>query len=276
MPINNPALYNAALSGACGGYSQSRLVTDPNQTSYTALVNAAKVFAAMIDAEIPTIPAGATAKHVNLLLSICQNTLGGRAITSLLATDYLVLAKGIAAEYREYHDSLLNEPSSTAIGFFPLDAPSGIPGYSTLSRNPTFGVEDDDTVTIDVGSGITLLDQYITVANDPDDTSIQGLWLFNLWRYVSSTADPTYLTLRVYKYSILAVETLLFETVGNIIGDTVAEYELLVAPIPSPLPMASTDRLVLKIYATTASAVPITVHFLHNGSVHASYIVAVN
>lgn len=271
MAINNPALYNAALTGACGGYNQSRVVTSAVQTSYASQVATAKAFAAAVDSLIPTIPSGATAKHVNLLLSICQNTLGGRALTDTLQSAYATIAAAIAAEYREYHDSLLSEPSSVALQLFPLDIPSDIPGYSLLSRTPTFGAEDDDTVTITVADGLTLLDSYITVPGDPDATSIEGIWLLNLWRYVSSTVDPSSLTIRIYSRSLTGVETLVFEVPGNAIGSTAAEYEFLAAPVPTPVPISTTDRLVMKIYASTASAAPVTIHFLHNGLAHSSY-----
>jgi hypothetical protein len=276
MPINNPALYNAVLSAAAGGYSQGRVLINPTSSIYNPQVDAAKVFASVVDSQIPNIPTGATQKHVNLLLSICQNTLGQRTINSTIVGDYTSIASGIAAEYRAYHDALIAEPSTVVNQFFPIEIASDIPGFLSLVRQPSFGPEEDDSVTIDVTDGQVLIDTpYLTVPNDPGETSISGIWLLNMWRSCD-TLSVANLIYKFYSRTSVGVESLILEATGSTINDTNPEYEFGAAPTPTPIPINLTDRIVLKVYAETSSAVPVTVHFYHDGTAHASYIVNVN
>jgi hypothetical protein len=99
--MNNPALYDAAYSGAIGGASQ-RWITSTSETGYSSLVNAAIAFAVAVDAEIPPVGGeGPSDAESDLLLAICLGFWSSRNPTSTNSNDYLKAAQAVATLYAE-------------------------------------------------------------------------------------------------------------------------------------------------------------------------------
>lgn len=155
--------------------------------------------------------------------------------------------------------------------YYCTNADSNIVGYETMGSSPT-GAVSDETAVVDNTTGLVLIDQYVTPPGVPGVTTIAaGSWLFNYWSYVSSSAGITKLTFKVYMRSLAGVETLLFSTDTAEINATVLtalQHEYFTT---NPVLVANTDRLVLKVYASTTHTASTTVHFYHDGSASSSH-----
>src|SRR5262245_55913226 len=92
---NNPILLNAAISGLSGG-CQQRWITSDNVADYVELKNGVAVFAAAIDAVIPSLE-NVTLGEALLMQSICHGVASGRLLLSTNVNDYVVTGKAIAA-----------------------------------------------------------------------------------------------------------------------------------------------------------------------------------
>jgi hypothetical protein len=75
--MNNPALFNAAFSGAAGGLSSERWIASNNSSNYLQLRNDCLAFATAVDQAIATdINIGV--REAGLLQSLCANILTSR------------------------------------------------------------------------------------------------------------------------------------------------------------------------------------------------------
>lgn len=153
------------------------------------------------------------------------------------------------------------------------DAASDVSSYWRLIRSPGTGSESDDSVSLVSGDGEVLIESYVTEPGDPGLSSIlPGLWEFHAWRYVSSGAGLSQLVFKVYKRSAGGDETLLFSVDGAEIDDTTVAVENVFYTMTDSTATDVSDRLAVKVYAKTSSAAVITVHFVHDGILHASYM----
>ena len=173
-------------------------------------------------------------------------------------------------------------PAGTFYGVtYYLNGSSPIPTYEQLSRVPSIGIQVDDSASCIGGGGNTwgtpvLIDQYVSSEGDPGLTYINpGVWIFNFYAYVDSDNGENRLIYEFYSRTILGVETLIFTAESSYITSiNIAEPDLLMDPITAATGLAvdPDDRLVLKIYAQTSSNSTRTIHYLHRGSQHNSYI----
>ena len=158
--------------------------------------------------------------------------------------------------------------------FFQDTADVAVPAYVTLSTTPTQVAEDDDQVTITNASGEVLLDSYIT--SDDLNTGNQippGLWEFSFYRYVSNAAQISQLRFRVYTRTVGGTETEIFSIYSGDINDTTVTLQSDLGYVTTVgTPVATTDRIVVKVYAVTDSNSNKTIHFVHSGGTHVSHI----
>lgn len=83
MSINNPELYNAAISGAMGGTVDGQLISNTSSASYATLVNFCRTYATAVDAAIPTIGAGVVPAQVELMAALSRSIWSNRYPVSI-------------------------------------------------------------------------------------------------------------------------------------------------------------------------------------------------
>lgn len=96
--MNNPALYNAAVTAA-SGISQPAILTDPIAADYLSYSNLIAAIATAIDAAIPAITGGPSQAQCDLLKGIVTGVFLGRYPVN--AASYVTVANGIAALFTE-------------------------------------------------------------------------------------------------------------------------------------------------------------------------------
>ncbi len=157
---------------------------------------------------------------------------------------------------------------------------SGISGYYFLAKDPPASSEVDDSAACIGGLAGTygakvLIESYATPEGEPGVNVIRpGIWDFHFYGYVNSATNDSRLVHEIYKRSVAGTETLLFIHNSSLIESTslAAPSELLDEYYSSQeFILNLTDRLVSKVYAQTNSPVSKTVHYLHEGTSHASH-----
>lgn len=147
-----------------------------------------------------------------------------------------------------------------------IDAPSG---YDVMSKLPDTGAEVDESVI--VNNNTLLIDSYISDTIAGDTVLDAGIWTFNLYSYCSSTLGINTLSVNVYSRTSGGVETFLFTADNGSINTSVIElYKI--SSVQPPFSVATTDRLVFKFYATTTNTFDTTMHLVHSGTSHYSYV----
>ena len=156
--------------------------------------------------------------------------------------------------------------------YFSSDTPDVV-GYESLLRVPSFNSEDDDIVSADSGTGEVEFDSYITIPLDPGTNKIlAGAWHFYMYHYVSSAVGITQFVYRVFKRTTGDIETELFNVTSEEVNAlAVIEYMTIYVQV-SDITLDATDRLVVKVFGKTTSVSSHTLHFVYEGSVHASHI----
>ena len=145
-----------------------------------------------------------------------------------------------------------------------------------ITRAPASGTEQDESQSIVLADGDVTLDTYVTPAGYPGALAIPaGTWNFHAWFYVSAGNTCT-VKFRVLKISATGVETTLFTTAASaaIAATTLAsptEVQLSYT-VASDIPLLTTDRVAVRIVGNNSSATARVVHFVYQGSSHASHV----
>ena len=145
---------------------------------------------------------------------------------------------------------------------------SDISGYESLQPDtPDSDPQDDMTAVVNNTTGQVIIEEFATDAGDPNLTEIPaGEYEFRFWGYVSDASGSTNLVFKVYKRNTGGTETLLFEIDSPEINATASNYYTALSVAVSPLAIAETDRVVVKVYAETTHTSNVTAHFLHSGA----------
>lgn len=148
---------------------------------------------------------------------------------------------------------------------------SDVGGYDSLLGHAT-GSESDLTAAVTSGGGQVLIQAFATAVGDPDVVLIPaGLWSFNVYRYTSLTgAFTSGLVFKVYSRTAGGSETLQFTATSANIQNTSVGLEVVTFNVPNDIAIGATDRLVVKVYAQTTSIASATIHFVFDGTTHAS------
>jgi hypothetical protein len=156
--------------------------------------------------------------------------------------------------------------------FFFDDTASDISTYFVLHSYPAGGTEEDDNTAVTTSVSPKLIEAYATPAGGIGATQIDGgVWHFSTFGNVSSTSGTTCtLLFNIYKRVAAGTETLLFSTNTASLTTAVALYE--VESVQPAFAINSSDRIVVKVYATNTSTTSRTVHFYHNGTTHYSHL----
>jgi hypothetical protein len=142
-------------------------------------------------------------------------------------------------------------------------------------RIPPTGTEVDKSVDV-TGADVNgvPINNFITLTGMPGELSIPaGVWEFNGWFWASVASEAT-IKFQVCRRDLGGATGVLFETVVSpLIAATTnptAQAIQLSYNLLSPITLAETDRLVVRVLAF--SAVPNTVHFIYDDWSRASYI----
>lgn len=143
--------------------------------------------------------------------------------------------------------------------------------YKEFSSVPTLAAEQDIPTVVGVGT-TELLGAYQTPSGYPNTTNIPaGLWQFFVHLYSGVATDDWDVYVEVYKRDLSAVETLIFTTDVEVVTNmpTSTTMYLLDGVFPTTS-LLTTDRLVVKVYATNTGSGSQTIHFITEGSAHYS------
>lgn len=143
--------------------------------------------------------------------------------------------------------------------------------YKEFSSVPTSAAEQDIPTVVGIGA-TELLGAYQTPSGYPNTTNIPaGLWQFFVHLYSGVATDDWDVYIEVYKRDLSAVETLIFTTDVEVVTNmpTSTTMYLLDGVFPTTS-LLTTDRLVVKVYATNTGSGSQTIHFITEGSAHYS------
>lgn len=158
----------------------------------------------------------------------------------------------------------------TQINYWYHDDPSPIPTYYEILTEPANGAESDDSVSITSASGEVLIEAYATNPGVPGVTNIPaGNWTFFTYCY-ASVLGVAQIVLRIYQRTTLGVETELFNLTTPNLLSSVPNPVLTNYAAPN-IPLDATDVLVVKVFGKTTVPFATAIHFVHDGTLHASW-----
>ncbi len=148
---------------------------------------------------------------------------------------------------------------------------SDISGYDNLYDVAT-GSEGDLTAVCN--NNTVLIKAFGTVANIPNVQVIPaGMWEFNFYAYASLTgAFTTNVIFDVYTRTAGGTETLLFSATSANIQVTSVGFYTLLYNFTTDTYIATDTRVVIKVSGKTTNVVDTTVHFVFDGTTHASIV----
>lgn len=155
------------------------------------------------------------------------------------------------------------------VNYFLSNTASGIGGYDLMSKTPDSASEVDESTV--ANNNTVFLEGYIADAAIGGTQVDPGLWNFNLYSYVSQNTGVSTITVDVYKRTSGGTETLLFSVTSPEINDlTVALFNL--ETVQPAFSCNATDKLVFKFSVSTTAVVNTTIHLVHSGTTHYSFI----
>ena len=155
------------------------------------------------------------------------------------------------------------------VSYFLTSTLSDTGTYDVMSRSPDAAAEVVESVIVNASTGT--IDEYIAEALARTEIPA-GEWSYDFFLYTSLATATTYVTLSLYKRASGGAETLLFSVNSPDIDNTVvANYNI--KTVQQAFTVLTTDRLVLKVTATTNHTSNVTVSLVHSGTSHYSHIV---
>ena len=289
-----PTLVGADPAGASATV-QSNLNTHIADTANPHAVTKAQVGLSNVDNTSDLNKPISTATQTALNAKVTSNaTITGATNTKITYDSKGLVTAGSAANLDDLGDVIITTPSlgdvvkyngsnwvngsittQTSAGsgvdyFLTATLDSGT-GYDFMSKSPDSAAEVDESIIITSGSGHTLFESYVSDVELGDAVIDGGIWNFNIYNYVSASSGVTNMTIHVYKRTVGGTETQLFQVALPTITHTSVTLQTLATVQPSFLCNA-TDKLVFKFYVDTTSGSSITVHLVHSGTAHYTYV----
>jgi len=145
-------------------------------------------------------------------------------------------------------------------------------GYESLNITPPAKSEVDETVTVQAATSPILIDSYISPQGYPGVTSIAaGTRTYNMYGYVNGATGITRFNVTLHTRDITGLETFRYQAYSNDINDLSVANQQFSLSHPQ-INMATTDRLVIRVYADTDSVSDKTVHWIYQGTTHSSRV----
>lgn len=145
-------------------------------------------------------------------------------------------------------------------------------GYEELINYPSGNSEVDESVSVINTGGPILIDNYIMPDGALLETTglLEGLRRYTIYSYVSSNVGTTQLNFTAFRRFSNGTEQNFYTAMsGDIDALSVTEYTVnYVSQVP--LALNPTDRLGIRVSANTSHSSPIIVHWVYQGTSHAS------
>ena len=235
----------------------------PKQTVVpaNATANAQRLFLDSTSSKLKTVDESGTVTNVGV------STLAGLSDVSLSTP---TVNQNLSYNGSQWINS--NTPVSVGNGveYFFDDTASDIVGYFKIGTSPVSGSEIDDNIAVTPGSSPAPIESYASPAGGLGLTTINaGSWIFSIFANVSGGSTCT-VQFSVYKRTAGNVETLLFSVNTPTLTTTITLYE--VESVQPAFVVNTTDRLVIKSFATNTFGTSRTVHYYHDGTAHYSHV----
>lgn len=157
--------------------------------------------------------------------------------------------------------------------YFQHNATTTPAGYEELINYPSGNPEVDENVSIKNTDGLVLIDNYIMPENSLTHTQalLEGLRRYRFYSYVDSAVGTTTFNFTAFRRFINGTEQNFYSAQSTDIDAlTITEYDLnYVSQVT--LSLNPTDRLGIRVYASTTHPSPIVVHWVYQGNAHASH-----
>ena len=154
--------------------------------------------------------------------------------------------------------------------YYLTNVSSGIGSYELLELTPNFDSEVDESTSVTASTSPLLFESYITEPGEPGTSVIEaGAWNFNVYSYVNDNSGITGFNIEVLTRDIGGTETLLFTATDGDIDSLVVQKYIFTTYEPAYV-INTTDRIVVKFYATTDYPNPITIHLVHGGTTYST------
>jgi hypothetical protein len=157
--------------------------------------------------------------------------------------------------------------------YFQHNESTSPPGYEELIDYPSGNPEVDESVTVVNTGGLALIDNYIMPEGSMKSTEalLPGLRRYRFYSYVSGASGVTTLNFTAFRRFDNGTEQNFYSARSDDIDAlAVTEYDLNYVS-QSTLQINPTDRLGIRVYASTTHSAPITVHWVYQGTAHASH-----
>ena len=162
---------------------------------------------------------------------------------------------------------------SQKVEFFVFASSDTFP-YSQLTSTIVAHAPKDIIAVANLASGQVSLHSFITAATDPGLSQLPpSTWLFNIFRYVDAAVGNSQLIFSAYIRNVDGAETFLFSVSSSIIRDTAPTFESISFATTNFTTLNNTDRIVIKVSATTTSITYRAIHFVFDGINSDSYVV---
>ena len=174
-----------------------------------------------------------------------------------------------------YFNGLKVSTGSSGVGgqnlFFNKSTASDIATYFELGTNLTSTGELTTIYSLNATSGTPqLLDTFITPSGFPNTTTIsQGLSLLGMFAYVDSPTGDTSISFKIYSRSTSGTETLIVTSSESVDINTISSLTPYQTSLSLAIPnttIASTDRLVIKLYGTKTTADDKLLYIFYEGN----------
>lgn len=157
--------------------------------------------------------------------------------------------------------------------YFQHNASTSPAGYEELINYPSGNPEVDESVTVINTGGPVLIDNYIIPEGSLKGTSalLEGLRRYRFYSYVSGASGVTQLNFTAFRRFANGTEQNFYTSMsGDIDALTVTEYDVNYVS-QANLVLNPTDRLGIRVTANTSHSAPITIHWVYQGTAHASH-----
>lgn len=145
-------------------------------------------------------------------------------------------------------------------------------GYEELINYPSGNTEVDENVSVINTGGPVLIDNYIIPENSLEETTmlLMGLRKYIFYSYVSSSVGTTRLNFTAFRRFSNGTEQNFYTALSDDINAlSITEYDMNYVSQVS-LNLNPTDRLGIRVSANTTHSSPIYIHWVYQGSTHAS------
>ena len=166
-------------------------------------------------------------------------------------------------------DNQVQVNGGAGVNYFLTATASGISTYDDMSKTPDTVAEVDESIV--VNNNTLAFEGYISDVSLGGSQIDPGIWNFNFYTYSSSALGINTLAVNVYKRTSGGTETLLFSATSPNINITAVDL-ITITTVHPTFSINATDKLLFKIDASTTNAFNTTIHLVHSGTSHYSFI----